>query len=340
MAHQPSYPSRGFNHRPRQGDNSSAGNGRLEEPHTGGIPVSGHVPAQLAPGRSGQGLRLGSVLASAHGRAQLASGQFGEGLRPRDGSQRDTRVPRGLPVPSRSDTPRGRLLVGGPGSGEPSNMDRILDSVIKMRTTSHTGGYTSDRMPSSIAPRYEPAPTLGEGRLQGQRSRPTSIRQGFTRGFDANMRKRLGENLKEDRFTGPWMSAFKKKQKTAASEERAAANNSTPASVQDPHQGDVVKSEVDVLIPANSTGLYDIPASLPTSPTPMLESESLVVLDTPSRPEPRCPLRSNCEVNACAQRQPRSALATSSFLCAKSKTTVGEIAIEFNASDNCFRTNS
>jgi hypothetical protein len=48
-----------------------------------------------------------------------------------------------------------------------------------------------------------------------------------------------------------------------------------------------------------------------------------VVPETSSRPEHRCSLQPCRKVNECVQEQPRSVLATSSSLIAKSKTKVG-----------------
>ena len=218
----------------------------------GGRPLSGHVPAHLVPGRSGQGLRPGerfprlefpaaadyygdnsprlrrpgSVPASAKSsspRAILSSSERPQepnlpAMAPGYHSQgvgRGVRFPRlglgGSPASSGSEVPRGRLPVGGSSFG----LDR-------MRATSRTGGDTSNRMPSSTAPRYQPAAIHRGGRLQEQRRWPPSIGQAHNdataKDYNALKRKRLGENIKPP-STHPWAIAHKKRLDTAASEE-------------------------------------------------------------------------------------------------------------------------
>lgn len=294
----------------------------------GRLPSSGHEPVPLVTGPSGQGMRPESLLDDAprswwpeESQVMLARGR---GMRARDQGMR----PGGFPssghvpvplVPGRfdqgmrpggfpSETPRSWPPTGGPSPGEPTSTRRSLTHMNSMLAAVRNASSASDYTPPSD--------------------------------YETNKRKRPSENLDPVTDTSRWVKALKKRPNTAASEELAAASNPTQASGQNPDQGIVVKSEVEVLISATSTGLSDNPASPPTSPTSRLGSESLVVLDMPSRPDRRCPPQSNCKASECAQREPRSVLAASSFLCAKSKTTVGDIAIQSNASDNCFRTNS
>ncbi|GAB7331590.1 hypothetical protein MBLNU13_g02969t1 [Cladosporium sp. NU13] len=297
MAQQPFPGSQGFGQRLGQGDSSNAGGGQAQGPHTGGLPLSENLPAQMLPGNFGQGLQPG---ASGHSPTHVAPGRFGQGLRPGGSSQHGSRLPGELPAALGSGTSHGRLSVGGPsrdlgymgasfrrgghtsnrtpssralGLEELSDMGRSLDSIVKMRANSHRGGHTSNQMPSSTVSRYVLAPTHRGGRLQEQKSPPRSIGQGYNRDYDANKRKRLGENLEEVTFMGPWMRAFKKRQISSASEEPIAAINSAQLPDKDTGQGEVVIPEVDVPIPANSTGLSDVPA---TAPIPMPATESVV----------------------------------------------------------------
>lgn len=218
----------------------------------------------------------------AHQQSSGSQGQgFGrqprQGLRLGAGPQLGRRHPGGMPPPVRNDGPRVLPTSRGPGSGKPLDMERSLDHNVNMRTTSHASGYTLNRMPSSVGL----VSSHRGGRLQDQRSRPLTFGQGYddtASDIDAKNKKRSGENLQEVASTGRWMKAFKKRQKTATSEESAVLTNSTNAPAQDSRQGDVIVSERVVLIPAFSSGPSD---ELATAPTLMPETENVVESPVP-----------------------------------------------------------
>lgn len=224
------FGSQGFGQRPRQGDSSNADSAQPQGPRAAGLLSPGHAPARQVPEH------------------------FGQGLRPGAGSHYGSRLPGGLPTSPKSGIPRVQLPVGIPGRGEPTATEMSPD--YNSRAISSTGGL--GRMPSS-----QPATNPREIRPQGQRSQPTSLRRQYD---ESNKRKRPGEDLKEDTFTGGWMVTLKRRLNIGAGIDPAALRNSMKVPRWGSRQDDIAMSEVDTPIPTASAGLPDSATSAPTQP--------------------------------------------------------------------------